>query len=84
MIPFYSPYHTETDVNLERFHGVFKSMLRSIMSNHGKDWDEFVPWVFVLISWSTGKRYRISSLDLLFGHLVMGPLSLVKQFWLTE
>ncbi len=76
-----SPYHPQTDGLVERFNQTLKNMLRKFVSDTGRDWDKWLP--FLLFSYrevpqaSTG----FSPFELLYGWWVQGPLDLLRKSW---
>lgn len=66
---------------VERFNQTLKSMLRRFVSETGKDWDKWLP--FLLFAYwevpqaSTG----FSPFELLYAHHVRGPLDVLKESW---
>ncbi len=40
-----TPYHPQTDGLVERFNQTLKSMLNKFVSETGKDWDKWLPYL---------------------------------------
>lgn len=55
-----SPYHPETDGLVERFNQTLKRMLRKFVSDTGKDWDKWLPF---LLQRSTASVHRILTIQ---------------------
>ena len=73
-----SAYHPQSQGALERFHQTLKSLLRSYCMELGRDWEEGLPWLLAsreVNQESTG----FSPNDLVFGHIVRGPLAVMKD-----
>uniref|UniRef100_A0A669BX09 Gypsy retrotransposon integrase-like protein 1 n=1 Tax=Oreochromis niloticus TaxID=8128 RepID=A0A669BX09_ORENI len=79
-----SPYHPESQGALERFHQTLKAMLRRFCAESGREWDEGLPLLFFAVREATQESLGFSPTDLVFGHVVRGPLRLLKEKWLSE
>ena len=79
-----SPYHPESQGVLERFHGTLKSMMRAYCLEHNKDWDVGIPLLLFAIRDSVQESLGFSPFELIFGHRVRGPLSVIKDHWLSN
>ena len=77
-------YHPESQGALERFHQTLKSMLKKYCFQYIKDWDEGVHYVLFAAREAVQESLGFSPFELIFGHSVRGPLSLMKEKWLTE
>ena len=50
MSPRYSSaYHPQSQGAIERFHGTLKSMIRTFVEAHPKEWDEAIPFLLFAI-----------------------------------
>ncbi|XP_076863849.1 uncharacterized protein LOC143516142 [Brachyhypopomus gauderio] len=74
-----SPYHPQSQGALERFHQSLKTMLKAYCLNSGKDWDEGVPFVLFASREAVQESLRFSPAQLVFGHVVRGPLKLLRD-----
>ena len=80
-----SAYHPQSQGALERFHQTLKSMIRTYCLDHNKDWDEGLPLLLLIaIREVVNESLGFSPFELVFGHTVRGPLTLVKEKWLHE
>lgn len=79
-----SAYHPESQGALERFHGTLKSMLRAYCLEFRNDWDEGVPLVLFAAREVVQESLGFSPNELVFGHRVRGPMSLLKEKLLEE
>uniref|UniRef100_A0AAQ4RE84 Gypsy retrotransposon integrase-like protein 1 n=1 Tax=Gasterosteus aculeatus aculeatus TaxID=481459 RepID=A0AAQ4RE84_GASAC len=76
-----SAYHAQSQGASERFHQTLKSLLRACCTEVGRDWEEGLPWLMLMLSarevvqGSTG----FSPNDLVFGHTVRGPLAVLRD-----
>ena len=77
-----SAYHPESQGALERFHQTFKTMLRAYCVDHGPDWDVGVPLLLFSIRDSPQESLGFSPFELVYGHQVRGPLSLLSEQWI--
>ena len=76
-----SPYHPETDGLVERFNQTLKRMLRKFVSDTGKDWDKWLPFLLFAYREVPQASTGFSPFELLYGWPVQGPLDLLKQNW---
>lgn len=74
-----TPYHPETDVLTERFNQTFVQMLRKFVSDTGSDWDQWLPYLLFAYREVPQASTGFSSFQLMYGHDVRGPLSLLKE-----
>ena len=79
-----SAYHPESQGALERFHQTLKTMLRSYCLENGKDWDEGVHMLLFAVRETVQESLGFDPFDLVFGHSVRGPLSLLKDAWMSS
>lgn len=79
-----SPYHPQTQGALERFHQTLKSMLKCFCLEFQRDWDEGVPFALFAVREVVQESLGFSPSELVFGHMVSGPMKLLKESWLVE
>uniref|UniRef100_A0ABM0N0N5 Uncharacterized protein LOC100372647 n=1 Tax=Saccoglossus kowalevskii TaxID=10224 RepID=A0ABM0N0N5_SACKO len=79
-----SAYHPESQGVLERFHQTLKSMLRAYCLEHSHDWDEGVPYLLFAVREVVQESLGFSPFDLVCGHIVRGPLKLLKERLLED
>jgi len=79
-----SAYHPESQGALERFHQTLKNMLRCYCTDSGKNWDEGVPLVLFGAREVIQESLGFSPFELVYGHVVRGPLLLCKEKMLGE
>ena len=79
-----SAYHPESQGVLERFHSTLKVMLRTFCLEHQKDWDEGVSLLLFGVREVVQESLGFSPFELVFGHRVRGPLSLLSDQWVDE
>lgn len=79
-----SPYHPESQGALERFHQTLKVMLRKFCLESGKEWDEGLPLLLFAIREAKQELLGFNPAELVFGHVVRGPLRLLREKWLSE
>ena len=77
-----SPYHPATNGSCERFNGTLKSMLRAVAEDFPDSWDQTLPWILFAYREVPVETLGFSPFELLYGRLVPGPLSLLKDSWL--
>lgn len=66
---------------LERFHKTPKSLLRSYCTQMGKDWEAGLLWLLMAAREAAQESTAFSPNDLVFGHDVRGPLSVLAADW---
>ena len=79
-----SAYHPESQGALERFHQTLKNMIRSYCFDTGKDWDEGIHLLLFAVRESVQESLGFSPFELVFGHCVRGPLTLLKEKFLSD
>ena len=77
-----SVYHPQSQGALERFHSTLKTMIRAYCLDHQKDWDEGIPFLMFAARDAPQESLGFSPFELIFGHTVLGPLSMLKEKWL--
>ncbi|XP_028437739.1 uncharacterized protein LOC114558153 [Perca flavescens] len=76
-----TPYHPQTDGLTERFNQTLKQMLRKFVNNSGTDWDQWLPYLLFAYREVPQASTGFSPFELLYGHEVRGPLSLMREIW---
>ena len=76
-----TPYHPQTDGLTERFNQTLKQMLRKFVDDTGSDWDQWLPYLLFAYREVTQASSGFSPFELLYGHEVRGPLTLLKDIW---
>lgn len=76
-----TPYHPQTDGLVEHFNRTLKTMLHRFISQSGKDWDEWLPYLLFAYREVPQASTGFSPFELLFGRQVRGPLDLLKELW---
>ena len=79
-----SAYHPQSQGALERFHGTLKNMLRAYGEQNDKDWDEGLHYLLFAARDSVQESLGYTPFELVFGHRVRGPLSILKEKWIGE
>ncbi|XP_035664608.1 uncharacterized protein LOC118408091, partial [Branchiostoma floridae] len=79
-----SPYHPQTNGVCERFNGTLKAMLRKLVSDDAKDWDEYLPHICFAYRETPCSSTGFSPFELTFGRPVRGPLTVLQETWLDE
>ncbi len=75
-----SAYHPQSQGALERFHQALKSLLRSYCVQ-SKDWETGLPRLMMSALEAAQESTVFSPNDLVFGHDVHGPLSVLSADW---
>lgn len=76
-----SPYHPQTDWLVERFNQTLKSTLRRFVTDTGRDWDKWLPFVLFAYREVPQASTGFSPFELLYGRPVQGTLDLLKKGW---
>lgn len=79
-----TPFHPQTDGLVERFNQTLKSMLRKFINETGADWNQWLPYLLFAYREVPQASTGFSPFELLYGHDVRGPLSLLKETWAGE
>ena len=79
-----SAYHPESKGALERFHQTLKNMIRSYCFDTEKDWDEGIHLLLFAVRESLQESLGFSPFELIFGHIVRGPVKLLKEKFLSD
>ena len=78
-----SAYHPQSQGGIERFHQTLKIMMRSYCFDNHKDWDEGNPLLLLKNRESVQETLGFNPFGLVFGHVVRGPLKMLKESWLA-
>ncbi len=76
-----TPYHPQTDGLVERFNQTLKNMLKKFVSNSGKDWDKWLPYLLFAYREVPQASTGFSPFELLYAHQVRGPLDVLRESW---
>ncbi|XP_042559700.1 uncharacterized protein LOC116219171 [Clupea harengus] len=79
-----SAYHPQSQGALERFHQTLKSLLRSFCVELSSDWEEGLPWLLLAIREVAQESIGFSPNELVFGHAVRGPTTVLADEWSTK
>ncbi|XP_069167999.1 uncharacterized protein [Procambarus clarkii] len=74
-----SPYTPESQGAIERFHSTLKTMLRVFCAEQGAEWDETVCPALFAIQDAVVESLGFSLFQLVYGHEVHSPLSMLKE-----
>ena len=77
-----STHHPQSQGALEQFHSTLKKMIRAYCLDHQKDWDEGIPFPMFATRDALQESLEFSPFELILGHTVRGPLSMLKEKWL--
>ena len=78
---FTSPYHACCNGMVERFHAVLKAMLKKLCLDKPSDWHRYLPSVLFAYREIPNDTLKFSPFELLYGHRVRGPLSILHDLW---
>ena len=75
-----SPYHPEG----QGLHQTLKTMIKMYCIENSRDWGEGIHLLLFAVRESVQESLGFSPFELVFGHVVHGPLLLLKEKWLDE
>lgn len=76
-----TPYQPQTDGLTDGFNKTLKQMLRKFVNDTGSDWDQWLTYLMFAYREVPQASTGFSPFELLFGHEVRGPLTLLKEIW---
>ena len=77
------PYHAQSNGLVERFNGTLKTMLRKLTADQPREWHKHLPALLFAYRDAPHAATGFSPFELIFGHSVRGPLSLIKECWIS-
>lgn len=76
-----TPYHPQTDGLVERFNQTLKNILTKFVSDIGKDWDKWLPYLLFAYHKVPQASTGFAPFELLFAHQVRAPLDVLRDSW---
>jgi len=76
-----TPYHAMCNGLVERFNGVLKKMLKRMCAEQPKQWPRYIAPLLFAYRDVPQASTKFSPFELIYGHTVRGPLSLLKDLW---
>ncbi|XP_042878233.1 uncharacterized protein LOC122257193 [Penaeus japonicus] len=76
-----TPYHAMCNGLVERFNGVLKKMLKRMCVEQPKQWPRYIDPLLFAYRDVPQSSTKFSPFELIYGHTVRGPLSLLKDLW---
>ncbi len=76
-----TPYHPQTDGLVKCFNQTLKTMLRKYISDTGKHWDKWLPFLLSAYREVPQPSTGFSPFELLYAHQVRGPLDVLRESW---
>ncbi|KAI2647623.1 Retrovirus-related Pol polyprotein [Labeo rohita] len=74
-----SAFRPQSQGALERFHQTLKTTIKTHCLESGRDWAESLPLLMFAIRESVQDSLGFSPAELVFGHIVRGPLKLLSE-----
>uniref|UniRef100_A0A9J8CHH6 Gypsy retrotransposon integrase-like protein 1 n=1 Tax=Cyprinus carpio carpio TaxID=630221 RepID=A0A9J8CHH6_CYPCA len=74
-------YHPQTDGLVERFNQTLKQMLRRVVAEDKRDWDQMLPYVLFGIREIPQASTGFTPFELLFGRQPRGLLDVAREAW---
>ena len=81
---FTTPYHAMANGLCERFNGTLKACLRRVAHKQPKSWDKHIAPLLFAYRETPQASTGFSPFELVFGHRVKGPLTILKDLWSSE
>ncbi|KAJ1103661.1 hypothetical protein NDU88_001082 [Pleurodeles waltl] len=78
---FTTSYHPQSNGLVERFNKTLKGMISGLTDAMRRKWDVLLPCLLFAYREVPQKGVGFSPFELLYGHPVRGPLSIVKEGW---
>jgi len=78
------PYHAQSNGIVERFNGTLKVMLRKLAEEQPRDWDLRIPTLLFAYRDAPQSSTGFSPFELIYGHRVRGPLTILKEYWASN
>ena len=79
-----TPYHPSCNGLVERFNGTLKMILKRLCSEKPKDWDKYLSAVLFAYREVPQESLGFSPFELVYGRVVRGPISILKELWTKE
>ncbi|XP_068250702.1 uncharacterized protein [Palaemon carinicauda] len=79
-----TPYHAMCNGLVEKFNGVLKKMLRHMCTEQPKMWPRYIDPLLFAYREVPQSSTKFSPFELVYGHTVRGPLSLLRELWENE
>ena len=79
-----TPYRPQSQGVLERYHQTLKTMLKKFCLANTSSWDVHIPFLLFCTRDTVQESLGFSPFQLVFGHRVRGPLSVLKNQCLSE
>ncbi|XP_041375943.1 uncharacterized protein LOC121388603 [Gigantopelta aegis] len=79
-----TPYHPMCNGLVGRFNGTLKQMLKRLCAERPQDWDKYLSAVLFAYREVPQESLGFSPFELVYGHSVRGPMSILKELWTKE
>ncbi|XP_068203542.1 uncharacterized protein [Palaemon carinicauda] len=76
-----TPYHSESQGIVERFHQTLKAMIRKMCNEKVGLWEEYLPYLLFAVRSIPNETTNFAPFNLVFAHKVRGPLDLLREVW---
>ena len=79
-----TPYHPICNGLVERWNGSLKSLLKRLCQDQPKQWHRLIKTVLFANREVSQESTGFSPFQLLYGHSVIGPETILKELWINE
>jgi len=78
---FSTPGHPQSSGLVERMVDTLKNIINKVAQNHPKLWQKYLAYILWAFRECPSELTGVSPWVLVFGHLLRGPLSVLKETW---
>ena len=79
-----TPYHAMGNGVVQNFNKTIKNLLKKVASEKPKDWHRYLGPLMFAVRDTPEDRIEFTPFELLYGHKVLTPMTLLKRIWTGE